>query len=261
MDPEWLAELPPWEWPSDEAGTALRSVLLDREEEGERRLRAAELAGNIVVMDDEMADALLSVVIDADESDELRGTAAIALGPVLEELWMDLDHGDAPVSGTTAERIRTVLRDIYRDPSAPKYVRRSALEASVRSPEDWHTGAVRAAFRDNDDEWKLTGIFGMCFVPGFEEEILEALESPDPDVRFHALQAAGNWCVSESWPRVRGTLRRETDRDLVLAAIEAATGLTSDPDLLAETLGPLVDHPDAIVAEAALDALAIADGV
>lgn len=261
MDVEWLAELPPWEWPRDEARAALRSVLLNREEEGERRLLAAELAGDLVVMNDELAEALLSVVVDPDEPDELRGAAAIGLGPVLEELWLDFDPDDPPVSDATGARIRTTLRDTYRDPHVPKYVRRRALEASIRSPEEWHAGAIRAAFHEEDDEWRLTGVFGMRFVPGFQEEILEALESPDEDVRYHAVQAAGSWDVPGAWPVIRRILRRETDQGLLLATIEAATGITSDPDLLSETLGPLVEHPDPHVAEAALDGLVTAEAI
>jgi len=263
MDLEWLAELPPWEWPPDEAGATLRSALLDREEEGERRRLAAELAGNIVVMDDELAGVLLSVVVDPDEPDELRGTAAIALGPVLEELWLDVDFDfeDPLVSDTTAARIRGILRDTYLDPAVPKYVRRRALEASVRSPEDWHAGAVRAAFREDDDEWRLTGAFCMRFVPGFAEEIFEALQSADRDVRYEAVQAAGSREVPGSWPVIRGILRGETDKGLLLAAIEAAVNHTSDPDLLSDTVGDLVDHPDPDVSRAALDGLVMAEAM
>lgn len=261
MDLEWLAELPPWEWPLDEARTALRSTLLNREEEDERRRLAAELAGNIVVMDDDLAEALLSVVVDPDAPDELRGSAAIALGPVLEELWMEFDLDDPLVSDATGARIRAILRDTYRDPAQPKYVRRRALEASIRGPEDWHAGAVRAAFREEDDEWRLTGAFGMQFVPGFEKEILEALESPERDVRYHAVRAAGSWDVPESWPVIRDILRTEDDKGLLLAAIEAAINHTTDPDRLADTVGGLIDHPDSDISQAALDGLATAEAI
>ena len=260
MDLEGLAELPSWDWPRDAVETILAELV-----EGERgapgRLQAAELAGEISVMDDRLAEALLAVVRDPTESERVRGTAAISLGPVLEELDMDggLDFDDPVVSASTARRIRETLREVYLDPSTPKDVRRRTLEASVRSPEHWHAGAIRAAYHDNDESWRLTAVFGMRFVAGFEDEIVEALASLDPLVRYEAVQAVGSWRVEAAWPVIRDILVAEGgDRDLLLAAIEAVTSLHSDPELIAEALSPLAESPDPEIAEAVLDALLMA---
>ena len=92
-----LAERPPWEWPED-AGHTLRKTLTDKQAETSDRRIAAELAGELVVMDDEVASDLLRIVSAADEPDDLRGKAAIAFGAVLEQAdlegfddTMDLD--------------------------------------------------------------------------------------------------------------------------------------------------------------------------
>ena len=70
----------------------MRAVLEDRQAEESDRLLAAELAGEVVVIDDDLAGTLLSLVGDAAASEPLRCRAALSLGPVLEQ--MDLDGDD-----------------------------------------------------------------------------------------------------------------------------------------------------------------------
>jgi hypothetical protein len=98
---------------------------------------AAELAGNVVVVDDKLADALLSILADRKKSEQLRGRAAIALGPILEHGDTEgLDDDDAPISKRTFHRIQEALRRVYADADGPTEVRRHSLEASVRVPQD-----------------------------------------------------------------------------------------------------------------------------
>jgi hypothetical protein len=54
------------------------------------------------------------------------------------------------------------------DASVPTDVRRRILEASVRAPQDWHRDAIRAAYASDDDVWRLTAVFCMRSVRGFE---------------------------------------------------------------------------------------------
>ena len=82
------------------------------------------------------------------------------------------------------------------DASAPKDVRRRALEGSVRGPQTWHRDAIRAAFASADDAWKLTAVFCMRFVMGFDDQALEALNSTNPAIHYEAVVAAGNWGVT-----------------------------------------------------------------
>ena len=49
----------------------------------------------------------------------------------------------------------------------------------------------------------------MRFVRGFDEQILEALDSKNPDTHYEVVLAAGNWEVDAAWPHVAaGHLRR-----------------------------------------------------
>ena len=53
--PEAPAQTPPWEWPPD-SGNTLLAFLGDRQADESERLAAAELAGEIVVINEDLAD-------------------------------------------------------------------------------------------------------------------------------------------------------------------------------------------------------------
>lgn len=257
-DLDRLQALPPWDWPPD-AGETIRSALEGGAREAEERLLAADLAGNTVVLDDDLVEVLLAVAEDGDEPEELRATAAIALGPVLDDLdtgFLD-DPEERGVSPPTAEAIRGRLRKLYMDPEEPKLVRRRVLEASIRYPEDWHRGAARAAYHDGDPEWKITGVFCMGFLGGFDEEILEALDSGDEAIHFEAVRAAGHAEVDEAWPHlVRVVRSADTERDLLFAAIEAVASLR--PGEAGRVLDDFADSDDEEIAWFVEDALSMA---
>jgi hypothetical protein len=145
------------------------------------------------------------------------------------------------------------------DASAPNDVRRRALEGSVRGPQTWHRDAIRAAFASDDDAWKLTAVFCMRFVKGFDDQTLEALHSTNPAIHYEAVVAAGNWGVAAAWPHIAALLASaSTEKPLLLAAIEAVP--TIRPDDAAEILGDLLDSDDESVVDAVEEALAMAKG-
>jgi hypothetical protein len=262
MTPSDLAEIPSWEWPPN-AGETLKEALRQTGTDPEDRAQAANLGGDLVVMDDEMADLLLAILINPDEPEDVRANAAIALGPALEEAdtqGYDEDDDDfvPSISEEKFVQIRATLQDLYADQNLPKQVRRRILEASVRATEDWHDEAVKAAAASDDEEWKLTATFAMRFVPGFEDEILEMLESSNPEIYYEAIQAAGNREVEGAWPHIFRVLTSQTkDKALLLAAIEAAPWVNRE-----EAQGLLVvllDHKDEDIAGAASEALAMAE--
>jgi hypothetical protein len=84
------------------------------------------------------------------------------------------------------------------DTETPKEVKRAVLEASVRAQDTWHKNAVAAAYRSKDEDWKLTAVFCMRFIRGFDKQILESLKSQNPNLHYHAVCAAGNWEIVDA---------------------------------------------------------------
>ena len=261
MDLKTLRDTPPWEWPRN-AGKTLLGILLDRKADASDRVLAADLAGDFTVINDALADALLSTVGDAAEPEELRAQAAISLGPAIEQADIDeFDDPDAvPISEKTFRKVKQALRKLYLDSGGPKLVRRRILEASVRAPEEWHSGAIRSAYAKDDQEWKLTAVLCMNYVRGFDKQILEALESADQDIHYQAVRAAGTREVEAAWPHVAALLTSEgTSKDLLLAAIEAVA--TIRPREAGVILVDLADSEDEDIADAANEAMSMAEGI
>jgi len=260
MDLKTIEDIPPWEWPP-ETNTMLLRILSDARTKLSDRLLAAELAGELTVIDDELVDGLLSILQNDGESEKLRGKTALSLGPVLE--YMDMeglgDPDDAPISKKTFRRIREVLARIYQEVSVPGALRRRILQASVRAPQRWHRDAIRTAYASDYERWKLTGVFGMQFVRGFDAEILEALNSDNPAIHREAVCAAGNWEIDAAWPHIAKLIKpATTDKPLLLAAIDAAALIR--PREASKVLSHLLDAEDEDIVDAAYEALAMAEG-
>jgi hypothetical protein len=99
----------------------------------------------------------------------------------------------------------------------------------------------------------------MRFVRGFEEQILEALASTNPDIHYEAVVAAGNWGLDAAWlPIAALVASRKTEKPLLLAAIEAAAGIR--PHEALEILDDLADSDDEDIAAAVDEAMAMAEG-
>ena len=250
-----LSETPPWEWPRG-AGELLLEILEDRAASLSDRLLAAELAGDFTIIEDEIAETLLSVVSDQREHAPLRVAAAISLGPGLEHADMmgfD-DPEDILLSGMMVREIHGTLRRLYFDADVPDEVRRGILEAAVRFPEPWHPDAVRAAYHSGEEAWELTAVFCMRFLPGFEERIVEALESENQQIHFNAVQAAGAWGVDAAWWHVHELVTAPgTEKSLLIAAIYALASIRSEDAW--EILDELSDSEDEEIADAVFDAL------
>ena len=259
MDLKALLDTPPWDWPTD-AGRMFQKILIDQRADESDRLVAAELAGDFTVINDDLADALLAVVGSADEPEQLRAKAAISLGPVLEQAETDGFEGpdDVPITELTFRNIQDSLKKIYLDKSTPKEVRRRILEASVRAPKTWHEDAIKNAYSSGDKEWLLTAVFSMRWVRGFDEQILLALKSDDPEVQLEAVHAAGNWEVDAAWPHMVEVINdAHTPKPLLLAAISAVGSIR--PAEAPEILADLADSDDEEIAEAADEAMAEAE--
>jgi hypothetical protein len=170
------------------------------------------------------------------------------------------DADDVVISERVFHAIQQSLGELFADADVPEGVRRSVLEASVRAPLDWHRHAVRNACADDDNVWRLTAVFCMRFVRGFDDQIVEALESNNPDIHYQAICAAGNWAVDAAWPHIAAlATSARTDKPLLLAAIDAVAGIR--PQEAAAVLADLVDSDDEDIVEATFEALAVADGL
>lgn len=263
MDLKTLKETPPWDWP-ESAGKMILDILHDDQAGESDRLLAAELAGDFTVINEALAEALLSIVRRGDETDKLRGNAAISLGPVFEhaDTYGFRDANDVLISEKLFRRTQESLRKLYMDDDVPKEVRRQILEASVRAPQNWHQDAIRAAYSSDDEAWKVTAVFCMRFIRGFDEQILEALDSQNPEIHYQAVCAAGNWELDAAWPHI-ATLVAEvtdkTDKTMLLAAIDALAIIS--PQKASEILSDLSNSDDEDIAEVALDALVMAEGL
>ncbi len=258
-----LLKTPPWEWPQD-AGELILETLVDKQAKEPDRLIAAELAGESVVINDALAGALLTIASSGDEPEELRAKAAISLGPVLEQGDLELldddefdDPEGVPISLDTFRNIQDSLRNLYLDETNPKGLRRRILEAAVRAPQDWQTSAISAAYSSGDNAWVLTAVFAMRWVRGFDDQILEALESPDPNIHYEAVNAAGGWELDAAWPHVVALVQdRSTPKRLLLAAIEAVGSIR--PEEAQDVLMDLTDSRDEEIADAANEAISMA---
>jgi len=260
MNLRTLKDTPPWDWPKGTEKTLLDILRDDRSLESDLLL-ATELAGDFTVINDELVDALLSILRRGDRPEEVRGRAAISLGPVLEHADTEAfeDAEDLPIAERTFHRIQEALCTLYMDASVPTDVRRRILEASVRAPQDWHRDAIRAAYASDDDVWRLTAVFCMRSVRGFDAQILEALDSANPNIHYEAVIAAGNWEVDAAWAHVAALVTsRKTEKSLLLAAIDAVASIR--PHDAPERLADLADSDDEDIADAVHEALAMAEG-
>lgn len=231
-----------------------------------RRYALGEVAP---VVDDAVARELFRFARDPERGEEERGEALIALGPALAECcdeeaadgslepqpagtegWWEL-----PLSSAGYREVHDELRRIYHDGSLPKLVRRRALEAAVRAPRDWHREAAATAWGSGDPEWRVTAVFAMGHLPGFQDEIIEAFRKGEPPVREEAIRAAGRSATGEVLADDLMALAadRTAHRDLRLAAIEALSEL--QPEGASEVLEQLQDDRDREIRGAAREAL------
>ena len=129
-----------WELPAES-----RAVLVDGLQNGDREVRLEALE----VLADSLDDGLAAMALELarGEGDEaVRVAAALALGPGLgAAAAASEDEIAAPISQATVAALGVGLRQLYFDSTAPKAVRRAALEAATQAPDAWQEGAVRAA--------------------------------------------------------------------------------------------------------------------
>jgi hypothetical protein len=258
MNIRTLSDIPPWEWPEN-ARNVIADALANRQAKEEDRVIAAELAGDLIVMDEDLAGLLLGIVEDSSEPEDLRARGAISFGPILEQSDLERTGEDEEISLSDEmfERIQETLKQLVEDERVPKEVRRRAMEASVRASQDWHQGAVRTAYDTGDSEWVLTAVFAMRWIRGFDDEVLKSLKSTDPEIHLEAVNAAGAKELDAAWPHVQNLVKdKRTPKPLLLAAIEASSCIR--PSEAVPLLTDLADSSDEEIADAAEEAIMMA---
>jgi HEAT repeat protein len=104
----------------------------------------------------------------------------------------------------------------------------------------------------------LTAVFSMRWVRSFDNQILEALKSADPEIHYQAVNAAGNWELDAAWPHIIELLSDAgTPKPLLLAAIGAASSIRTQE--AGEILIDLAASDDEEIAEAADEAIAMSE--
>ena len=98
----------------------------------------------------------------------------------------------------------------------------------------------------------------MRWVRGFDDQIMEALESADPEIHYEAVEAAGNWGLAPAWPHMVALVQDpDTPKDLLLAAIGAVANIR--PAEARNILQDLADSDDEEIAETADEAIGMAE--
>jgi hypothetical protein len=258
MDLTTLDNTPPWEWPEG-TDKFLVTILRDTKADPGERLLAADMAGEYSVINDDLASALLAIACQATEEERLRCEAVLSLGLALEHCEMmgfedEEDEEEQLISEALFEKIQENLHKLFMDTATPEEVRRRTLEASAHAPQQWHTEAVRAAYASSKPDWRLTAVFCMRTVGGFEPQIIESLRSGNPDLHFQAVCAAGQWGVEAAWEHVVGLVKaKNTDKPLLLAAIEAVAAIR--PQEALRILDELMASDDEEISDAVQEAL------
>lgn len=221
-------------------------------------------------MDDDLARAFLEVA-SSDAAEQVRADVIIGLGPIIQEAGEDYfddeDFGFGPELGppVSREMFATIVgevRGLYEDDAQPKLVRRRAFEVLVRDPQSWLATEIQKRFASDDPEWRLTAVFGMGYVAGFEKEIAAAVKSEEGLLLFEAVRAAGSMEVSAVAKRIRELVTsKSTDSDLRLAAIDALPHVDRDSFDLLKRLSRSADEDVAAAAEAALAELSLAKSI
>ena len=128
----------------------------------------------------------------------------------------------------------------------------------MRAPQEWHRDAVLAAYDSDDEEGILTAGGSMRWVRGFDDQILESLDSESQHIHYSAVCAAGNWELDAAWPHVSQLVRSKgIDKPLLLASIDAVASIR--PQETGMVLVDLTDSEDEEIVEAAHEAMAMAE--
>lgn len=169
MELKTLKNTLPWDWPKD-AGRYLLGILTDKKRRQADRLRAAELSGQFVALNDATVGALLDILVNPGEPEDLRCQAATSLGSALEHAQKEGGDIERIVLPTQLfKSITTTFQEIYQQTEISDALRRGILEASSMEPMEWHVQAIRDAYARAEPSWKKAAVYCIIKRISFDE--------------------------------------------------------------------------------------------
>lgn len=191
-------------------------------------------------------------MLDQDESPDVQAAAATALGQFVylgevEEIPAALHH-----------EVEDRLLEAARSAEAT-LVRRRALESLGYSGREEVPALIEAAYHEGHPDWLESALYAMgrSCDSRWEKQVLSKLHAPNDDVRFEAVQAAGELGLSAARAGLLDLLEDEEDagarRPIVWALSKiGGTGVRSR---LEELLEAEPDDEEVEFLEEALDSL------
>jgi HEAT repeat protein len=160
----------------------------------------------------------LLAILGEDPSDDVRAEAAIALGPFAQ--LAEWDELDAEI----AEELRRVLFSVASDEDESWHIRRRAAEsAAIFGPSEEVDRLIRRMWEEDEIGLRSSALFsiGRGTQRSWLPVVLESLTDEDPEIRFEAVQAAGQLDDVEALPMLSEIALSEEDVDVRQAAITA----------------------------------------
>lgn len=217
--------------------------------------------------DPALIDTLMAIA-SQDPDQVVRNRAIMTLGRYVYEGEMaDYDFNWGPLEELvhkdelpqiSYQRVVTFLLDIARNQSASLDAQRFAIESLAFSSEPEIVDLIEQAYRSPHLEMKVSALFAMgrSGMTRWQPYVLDELNSPDPQLQYEAVRAAGELFLDEAVPTLLHLASSAADQDLRHEAIWALGHSASlEAWQLLEDIAddPGEDEETRIIAEDALD--------
>lgn len=176
-------------------------------------------------------DVLIELA-ENDPTDQVRARALSALGIYIYEGDMaDYGYDFGPYDDVLREdelpeadfeRVRDYLLGVIRDESRPLDERRRAIEAISFHHMPEILDIIEQAYHHPDKSMKISAVFAMGRngnIRRWEDYILEALLSPDAEIEYEAVRAAGECHLESANRQLMRVAEHAEDKNLRIAAI------------------------------------------
>ncbi len=223
-------------------------LMLDDED---ARVRKAALEGlRAEEADDYRLVEPLTKLLRSDEAPAVRAAAARTLALFVE---MGVE-GDLPEA--RYRQAQEALLAACRDAGETVEVRRRALEAVATAGGDEIAQLIEEACQAEAQAMRVSALYAMGShgnAQRWQQRVLQALHSTDPEMRYEAAVASGKLDLAEAVPTLI-ELTEDVDDDVRQAAI-LSLGFIAADEATGEVLTSLLEDEDESIREAAEEAL------